>query len=53
MKELALFLFFLVVALSAVCAVLTLYIWNDKFRAFVKKLANRLPDAVEGKEEKK
>ena len=53
MKELALFLFFLVVALSAVCAVLALYICNDKFMAFVKKLANRLPDAGEGKEEKK
>lgn len=51
--KLALFLFLLVIALSAVCADLALYIWNDKFRPFVKKLANRLPDAGEGKEEKK
>lgn len=51
MKGLALFLFFLVVALSAVCSVLALYILNDEFRAFVKKLSNRLPDAGEGKED--
>ena len=53
MKGLALFLFFLVVALSAVCAILSLYIWNDKFRAFVRKLASSLPDIDDGKEERK
>ena len=48
--KLALFLFLLVIALSAVCAALALYIWNDKFRAFVRKLASSLPDIDEGKE---
>jgi len=48
-----LFLFFLTVALSAVCAVLALYIWNEKFREFVRKIAGSLPDIDEGKEEVK
>lgn len=35
---------FLVLALAAVCTVLALYIWNPKFRAFIKKCAGSLPD---------
>ena len=53
MKVLALFLFFLTVALSAVCAVFALYIWNEKFREFVRKFASFMPDIDDGKEDGK
>lgn len=50
MKGLVIFLLLLVLALAVACTVLALYIWNAKFRAFIKKCAGGLPD-LDGKED--